>query len=269
MGRPTDATLCPALCRTGRQHRHRGQAGSAATLSGRRRPGRRRLGGVLPGRRQTPADRAHRRAACRGPAPGRPARLAVRHLLPGGGRSGRDHCPGLAAATPPQCAGPVGLADRAPAAAARRSPGRPGRRAGRLVGRAECRRALLAHQADRRRLPGRRQPPAGAACAGTPRRPGRQAAGPAHDGLGGQAPPAQRQPPASAAGAAATASGRCACAAHRPALSLLPGACAGPARRRAGRPSRPAAGLAGRMEVRRHPRPIGLRCRRPVAVVAR
>ena len=62
---------------------------------------------------------------------------------------------------------------------------------------------------------------------------------------------------------------RCICRsgrpAPRPALSLLPGACAG---RRTGR-ARPAERLAGGMEVRRHPRPAGAARRRRLDLVAR
>ncbi|MCK7501373.1 MAG: hypothetical protein MZW92_73250 [Comamonadaceae bacterium] len=171
-------------------------------------------------------------------------------MLPGRGRPGRDHRPRAAAADAraPTAAWPSGSSSACCRCAACRRPSRP-RACAAALGRARRRRALPARQADRRRLPRRRQPAAGAARAGrstpgstpscvaqrmmgytdAPRRAERRRAGarwwrrrPARRGDAGPALPVL--PRAPAAGRAATTLG----AARR---------------------------LAGRVEVRRHPRP--------------
>ena len=67
-----------------------------------RRAGERRLGGVLPGRRQAAPGRADQAAAPVRDRIRAARRLAVRRVLPGGRRPGRDHRPRPAAARAPR-----------------------------------------------------------------------------------------------------------------------------------------------------------------------
>ena len=92
-----------------RQHVDRAQGRRDAALLHSRAGGRRRVGRVLSGRRQAAPDRAHRGAAQHRVRRRRHRRLAVRGLLPGGGRSGRDHRARAAAAptTTPHAATPA------------------------------------------------------------------------------------------------------------------------------------------------------------------
>ena len=181
------------------------------------------------------------------PSRGGHPRMAVRRELPGGGRPGRNHCPPAACARRGGRAGPGRLDRTTPAAAAR--PGRrlAGRRAGRLVARARHAGALPADQAHRRRLSCRREQAAGAACAGRGLRRRCQDGGTAADGLHRCQGDAER----SRLHRVALGTG---CGGCRPAVSVLPGACAAQRRRAARGAAGRAVVMAGGMEeVLRHP----------------
>ncbi|MNN03347.1 hypothetical protein D3C81_1160330 [compost metagenome] len=262
------------LCGAGRHHLQQRQAGSAGRLPARRAARGRRLGGLLPVRRQAAPAGAGGDAARAGPAGRRAARMAVRGKLSGRGRSGRDHravAPGRAARGHGR-AGRMGGA--APAAAARPAARGAARAAGRALAAPRRARAAGAVQADHGRVPRGRVAAAGHAGAGRGGRARRQARGRAHGRLHGHlAPPRCRPlPSADRAGRCRHGGGRGRPRQHparRPALSLLPRpSAAGPGGGLRHRARRPGA-LAGGMEVGWHPRPAGAPGRRHMAVVAR
>ena len=87
-----------AVQRARREHVHRAQGRRDAALLRASAGGRRGVGRVLSGRRQAAPDRAHRGDGGRRMRGRSHRRLAVRRLLPGGGRPGRDHRARAAAA---------------------------------------------------------------------------------------------------------------------------------------------------------------------------
>ena len=177
--------LRAAVRRARREHRDERQGRGAAALL-RRRPRR----PMRPGR--CTSSPAASRARCVPTAALRALavrarghrRLAVRGVLPGRRRSGRDHRPRAAAARARAAtsAWPTGSQQRLlPLRGAEPAEQAAAHRA--VVRRARPRRPLPARQADRRRLSRRREQAAGAARAGRARRAGCQAGRAAHDGL--------------------------------------------------------------------------------------
>ena len=191
--RPPHEAVRASLRRDRSQHGDARQGRRAQALLRRGRAARCRLGGLLPGRRQAAPGGAERGALGDGVPPGRHRRLAVRRLLPGGRRLRRDRDPRAAAAFARERSRPRRMGRGAPADAARPRAGRAGGSARRVLGRARRRRPLPAQQADRRRVPDRRQQAARAARARRRRRHRRQAGRAAHDGLHRQAGDAERR----------------------------------------------------------------------------
>ena len=188
--------------------------------------------------------------------------MALRGVLPSRGRPGRDHLARAAAATAPQRRGPGALGGAAPAAVEGPVATGAGAAPARSAGRVGHPGALSPRQADRRRVPRGRQQVAGAARAGAVGRYRPQGGGSAHDGLHRRTAHAQSTAPAGAGGARRRFD-----AGRWTPLSLLLGTRAAPAPW-LGKP-RPGVGLAGGVEVRRHPRSGGAPGRSDLGVVAR
>ena len=156
-----------------------------------------------------------------------------------------------------------------PAAAARAIARAAGRGDRRLLGRTRFDRPLPAQQADRRRIPGRRQQAAGAARAGRTCRARCQAGGAADDGLHRQAGAPGCRGLRAAGGCRRRIRPQATGGRQRPAVSVFPGPPARPAAGRFRRHGSARRRLADRMEIRRHPGPGGPPGRADLDLVAR